>query len=76
MANSYDAIIATLKATQADVVKGYAGNKSASTRARTALQEVKNLLGEARKELLVCGKKEAEPQTLEDSTLFTLETKA
>jgi len=76
MANSYDAIIATLKAAQADVVKGYAGNKAASTRARLSLQEVKNLLGEARKELLACGKKETDPQTLEDSSLFTPEPKA
>lgn len=64
MSNSYDAIIETLRKAQEDVEKGYAGNKAAATRARASLQEVRNLVNEARKEILAHGKKEMPPQEI------------
>lgn len=53
---SYDQFVAVLRAAEADIVKGYGGNKAASTRGRKGLQEARNLLNECRKDLLAAGK--------------------
>lgn len=69
MSTVYDQIILKLKDAQEDVVKGYsgvAGSKAASARARSTFQEVKNLLGEARKEILACSKGETPPKEVEN----------
>lgn len=53
---SYEEFFKVLKATEEDVVKGYGGNRAAATRARKGLMEARELINEARKELLACGK--------------------
>ena len=52
MSNYYDQMIATLESARGDVEKAEEGNKAATSRVRKAMQEIKNLAQDIRKEML------------------------
>lgn len=52
MSQNFDSLAALVDATRADVEKAEAGNKAACTRVRKAMQDMKNLAQEIRKEML------------------------
>lgn len=52
MSRYFDQLVATLEATRPDVEKAEEGNKAATSRVRKAMQDVKNLAQELRKEML------------------------
>jgi len=52
MSNFYDQMIATLESARGDVEKAEDGNKAATSRVRKAMQEIKNLAQDIRKEML------------------------
>jgi len=52
MSEFFDRMVATLEATRADVEKAEEGNKAATSRVRKAMQDVKNLAQDIRKEML------------------------
>ncbi|MEO0483710.1 MAG: histone H1 [Planctomycetota bacterium] len=49
---SYERLKQIIAAAEEDVSKAEGGNKAAGTRVRTAMQEIKNLAQEIRKEVL------------------------
>ena len=52
MSNHFDALVAKVEETRADVEKAEEGNKAATARVRKAMQEVKALAQDIRKEML------------------------
>ncbi|MCP5022744.1 MAG: histone H1 [bacterium] len=52
MSDFYNKMIETLEAARADVERAEDGNKAATSRVRKAMQEVKNLAQDVRKEML------------------------
>ena len=52
MSEFFDRMVATLEATRGDVEKAEEGNKAATSRVRKAMQDVKNLAQDIRKEML------------------------
>lgn len=58
MTQNFQKLVQTLEATREDVEKAMAGNKAACARVRKAMQDVKNIAQDIRKEMLerrVCG---------------------
>ena len=51
MSEFFDRMVATLEATRGDVEKAEEGNKAATSRVRKAMQDVKNLAQDIRKEM-------------------------
>ena len=60
MSTTYQQIVEALKEGELDVIKGYGGNKAATARGRKALQNVSDLIKEARKELSAVRRGEVE----------------
>lgn len=52
MTQTYDNLVSTVEATREDVEKAKAGNKAACARVRKAMQEIKSLAQDIRKEML------------------------
>jgi DNA polymerase III alpha subunit len=52
MSQNFDKLVQTIEACRPDVEKASAGNKAATSRVRKAMQEVKNIAQEIRKEML------------------------
>lgn len=52
MTQNFEKLVQTVEATRDDVQKAAAGNKAACARVRKAMQDVKNLAQEIRKEML------------------------
>ena len=52
MSQLYDNLCSTIEAAREDVQKAEEGNKAATSRVRKAMQEVKNLAQDIRKEML------------------------
>lgn len=52
MTQSFQKLVQTVEATREDVEKAQAGNKAACARVRKAMQDVKNVAQEIRKEML------------------------
>lgn len=52
MTQNYQKLVATIEAARPDVEKAASGNKAACARVRKAMQDVKNLAQEIRKEML------------------------
>jgi len=52
MSQNFDRLIQTLEASKEDVAKAEQGNKAACARVRKAMQEVKNIAQDIRKEML------------------------
>jgi hypothetical protein len=52
MSQHFDQICAAIEATRADVQKAEEGNKAACSRVRKAMQDIKNIAQEIRKEML------------------------
>lgn len=52
MSQKFDALVAKVEETRADVEKAEEGNKAATSRVRKAMQEVKALAQDIRKEML------------------------
>ena len=52
MTQNYDNLVAAVEAVRPDVEKATSGNKAATARVRKAMQEIKNLAQEIRKEML------------------------
>jgi len=52
MSQNFDRLIQTLEASKEDVAKAEAGNKAACARVRKAMQDVKNIAQDIRKEML------------------------
>ena len=52
MSQNFDRLLQTLEATKEDVAKAEAGNKAACARVRKAMQDVKNIAQDIRKEML------------------------
>jgi len=52
MSQNYEKLLQTLEAARPDVEKAEAGNKAACSRVRKAMQDVKNIAQEIRKEML------------------------
>jgi len=52
MSQNFDRLIQTLEATKEDVAKAEAGNKAACARVRKAMQDIKNIAQDIRKEML------------------------
>ncbi len=52
MTQNYDNLCAAIEACRGDVEKAESGNKAATARVRKAMQEIKNLAQEIRKEML------------------------
>ena len=52
MSQYYEQLVQTVADAREDVEKAEAGNKAATSRVRKAMQEVKNLAQELRKEML------------------------
>jgi hypothetical protein len=52
MTQNYQKLVQTLEATREDVEKAQAGNTAACARVRKAMQDVKNIAQEIRKEML------------------------
>lgn len=64
-------LIIELQSAAADLEKGYGHNKAAATRARKALQNVRALAQDSRKELLAISKGEEDPKTVSVTGLVT-----
>ena len=52
MSQNFEKLFRTLEETRADVEKAEAGNKAACSRVRKAMQDVKNIAQDIRKEML------------------------
>lgn len=52
MSQNYDRLVSVIQAAKDDVEKAEAGNKAATSRVRKAMQDVKNIAQEIRKEML------------------------
>lgn len=52
MSENFDRLVKTIEDAREDVEKAEAGNKAATARVRKAMQDVKNLAQELRKEML------------------------
>lgn len=52
MTQNFEKLVQTVEATRDDVQKASAGNKAACARVRKAMQDVKNIAQEIRKEML------------------------
>ncbi|MFT4648375.1 MAG: hypothetical protein ACI87O_001460 [Planctomycetota bacterium] len=52
MSDFYNKMIETLEATRTDVERAEEGNKAATSRVRKAMQDIKNLAQDVRKEML------------------------
>lgn len=52
MSENFDRLVKTIEEAREDVEKAEAGNKAATARVRKAMQDVKNLAQELRKEML------------------------
>ncbi len=52
MSENFDRLLSTLDAAKEDVAKAEAGNKAATSRVRKAMQEVKAIAQDIRKEML------------------------
>ena len=52
MSQNYDRLVSVVQAAREDVEKAEAGNKAATSRVRKAMQDVKNIAQEIRKEML------------------------
>ena len=52
MSQNFEQLVQIVNATRPDVEKAEAGNKAATSRVRKAMQDVKNLAQEIRKEML------------------------
>jgi len=52
MSTQFDQLVAKVEETRADVEKAEEGNKAATSRVRKAMQDIKNLAQEIRKEML------------------------
>ncbi len=52
MTQNYQTMVQTVQAARDDVEKAVAGNKAACARVRKAMQDIKNLAQEIRKEML------------------------
>lgn len=52
MSQNYERLVAVIQATREDVEKAEAGNKAATSRVRKAMQDIKNIAQEIRKEML------------------------
>jgi len=52
MSQNFDRLLQTLEATKDDVAKAEQGNKAACARVRKAMQDVKNIAQDIRKEML------------------------
>ena len=52
MTQNYDNLISTIEGIRGDVEKAENGNKAATSRVRKAMQDVKNIAQEIRKEML------------------------
>ncbi|MCC7015331.1 MAG: histone H1 [Planctomycetes bacterium] len=52
MTQNFQKLVQTLEATREDVEKAMAGNKAACARVRKAMQDVKNIAQDIRKEML------------------------
>ncbi len=52
MSDIYNKLVETLEATKADVERAEEGNKAATSRVRKAMQEIKALAQDLRKEML------------------------
>ncbi len=52
MSQNFDKLVQTIEACRPDVEKASAGNKAATSRVRKAMQEVKNIAQDIRKEML------------------------
>jgi hypothetical protein len=52
MSQNFEKMIQTVEATRADVEKAQSGNKAACARVRKAMQDIKNIAQDIRKEML------------------------
>ena len=52
MSQNYDKLVQTLQDAREDVQKAESGNKAACSRVRKAMQDIKNLAQDIRKEML------------------------
>jgi aerobic-type carbon monoxide dehydrogenase small subunit (CoxS/CutS family) len=52
MTQNYQTLVQTVQSAREDVEKAVAGNKAACARVRKAMQDIKNLAQEIRKEML------------------------
>lgn len=52
MSDNYERLVSVVEATRADVEKAEAGNKAATSRVRKAMQDVKAIAQDLRKEML------------------------
>src|SRR6185436_18197497 len=52
MSQNYDRLVSVVQATREDVEKAEAGNKAATSRVRKAMQDIKNIAQDIRKEML------------------------
>jgi uncharacterized protein with gpF-like domain len=52
MSQNYDRLVSVVQAAREDVEKAEAGNKAATSRVRKAMQDVKNIAQDIRKEML------------------------
>jgi hypothetical protein len=52
MTQNFNKLVETIEAARGDVEKAAAGNKAATSRVRKAMQDVKNIAQEIRKEML------------------------
>lgn len=52
MSNYFDQLVAAVEAARGDVEKAEEGNKAATSRVRKAMQDIKNLAQDIRKEML------------------------
>ena len=52
MSQNYDRLISVVQAAREDVEKAEAGNKAATSRVRKAMQDIKNIAQDIRKEML------------------------
>ena len=52
MSQNYERLVSVVQAAREDVEKAEAGNKAATSRVRKAMQDIKNLAQDIRKEML------------------------
>lgn len=52
MSQYFDQLCAAVEAAKADVIKAEEGNKAATSRVRKAMQDIKNMAQDIRKEML------------------------
>lgn len=55
MSQNFDRLVQAIEAIREDVAKADGGNKAAKTRVRKAMQDVKNIAQDVRKEMLGAG---------------------